>query len=277
MTTNTIQTFIIPEQIGTGFIRSVAIDGKSYFVGKDIAEALGYKDTDGALRKHVDAEDKLTRQFDGSGQSRNMTIINESGMYSLILSSKLESAKRFKRWVTSEVLPTIRRTGMYAVDELISNPDLAIQAFTALKAEREKVRELQLTTAIQKQQISELQPKASYYDVVLNCKDLVSVSVIAKDYGKTACWLNRYLKEKDVQFKQGNIWLLKKKYAERGYTMTKTHTHNGNDGQQPAKVHTYWTQSGRLFIYHMLKADGVLPIVERKENQHDNANKHNPD
>lgn len=92
MTTNTIQTFIIPEQIGTGFIRSVAIDGKSYFVGKDIAEALGYKDTDGALRKHVDAEDKLTRQFDGSGQSRNMTIINESGMYSLILSSKLESA-----------------------------------------------------------------------------------------------------------------------------------------------------------------------------------------
>lgn len=96
-----------------GNMRMLMIDDEPWFVGKDVAKALGYEDTDQALRKHVDNEDKLTRQIDGSGQPRNMTIINESGLYSLIFGSKLESAKRFKRWVTSEVLPTIRRTGRY--------------------------------------------------------------------------------------------------------------------------------------------------------------------
>ena len=94
-------------------IRTLEIDGKPYFVGKDVAQILGYKDTSDALKKHVDEEDKLTRRFADSGQNREMYIVNESGLYSLILSSKLESAKRFKRWVTSEVLPSIRRSGGY--------------------------------------------------------------------------------------------------------------------------------------------------------------------
>ncbi len=96
-----------------GNIRELEIDGEPWFVGKDIAVALGYNDTDQALRKHVDSEDKLTRQFNGSGQKRSMAIINESGLYSLIFGSKLESAKRFKHWVTSEVLPSIRKSGTY--------------------------------------------------------------------------------------------------------------------------------------------------------------------
>lgn len=97
-----------------GTVRTLLIDGEPWAVGKDVATALGYKDTNQALRKHVDEEDKLTRQFNGSGQSRDMYIINESGLYSLILSSKLPGAKKFKRWITSEVLPAIRRTGKYA-------------------------------------------------------------------------------------------------------------------------------------------------------------------
>lgn len=109
---NEMQTFNNDE---FGTIRSLIIDGEPWFVGKDIAKVLGYSDTDQALRKHVDGEDKLTRRFDGSGQSRNMTIINESGLYSLILSSKLPSAKKFKRWVTSEVLPAIHKTGTYTI------------------------------------------------------------------------------------------------------------------------------------------------------------------
>ena len=100
-----------------GNLRSVEIDGDPWFVGKDVAEALGYTDTNQAIRKHVDDEDKLSRRFDGSGQRREMTIINESGLYSLILSSKLPSAKRFKHWVTSEVLPAIRKHGAYMTDE----------------------------------------------------------------------------------------------------------------------------------------------------------------
>ena len=96
-----------------GSIRTVTINGEPWFVGKDVAVALGYKDTSDALKKHVDSEDKLTRQFADSGQNREMYVINESGMYALIFGSKLESAKRFKHWVTSEVLPAIRKTGKY--------------------------------------------------------------------------------------------------------------------------------------------------------------------
>ena len=126
--------------------------------------------------------------------------------------------------------------------------------------------QLETTVKVQEQQIAELKPKASYYDVVLNCKDLVSTSVIAKDFGKSAIWLNQYLHDKGVQYKQGGkngIWLLYQKYAEQGYTGTKTNPYNGSDGQQHTRVHTYWTQKGRLFIYDMLKNDGILPKVEQ--------------
>ena len=119
--------------------------------------------------------------------------------------------------------------------------------------------------AIQNQQIIEMKPKASYYDVVLNCKDLISTSAIAKDYGKSAIWMNRYLHEKGIQFKQGDIWLLYQKYAEKGYTSTKTHSYLGSKGETRTKVHTYWTQKGRLFIYDLLKANGILPQIEMEE------------
>ena len=177
----------------------------------------------------------------------------------------MPNAKKFKHWVTADVLPAIRKTGMYATEELLENPDLAIQAFTALKLEREKNKKLNTTVKVQEQQIMELQPKASYYDLVLNCPDLLSVTVIAKDYGKSAKWLNNFLKEHKIQFKQGGIWLVYKEYAEKGYTSTKTHTVNGNDGKQHSKVNTYWTQKGRLFIYALLKNEGILPIMEQEQ------------
>lgn len=124
-------------------------------------------------------------------------------------------------------------------------------------------QELVEVIAVKDQQIAEMQPKASYYDLVLNCKDLVSISVIAKDYGWSAKKMNQYLHEKKVQYKKGKIWLLYQKYAEKGYTSTKTQTYAGNDGNTHTSVHTYWTQAGRLFIYDLLKADGVLPTIER--------------
>lgn len=120
------------------------------------------------------------------------------------------------------------------------------------------------TTAVQAQQIAEMKPKASYYDVVLACKDLLSITKIAKDYGWSAKKMNEWLKEKHIQFRQGDIWLLYQKYAERGYTSTKTHVHPGRDGKPHTTVHTYWTQAGRLFIYQMMKADGHLPTMEQE-------------
>lgn len=249
-----------------GSVRSTMINGEPYFVGKDVAEILGYKDTSDAMRRHVDEEDKLTRCFTDSGQSREMYIINESGLYSLILSSKLPAAKRFKRWVTSEVLPAIRRHGLYAVDDMLNNPDALIEALQAYKAERMQRLALEAENAVQKQQLIEMQPKASYYDVVLNSPDLVSITEIAKDYGWSGRRMNEHLHGKGIQFKQGDrIWLLYQKYAEKGYTSTKTHTYPASDGNIHTKVHTYWTQKGRLFIYDLLKADGILPLIEQED------------
>ena len=260
---NEIKIFDNPE---FGKVRTMEINGEPYFVGKDVAIILGYAKPENAIANHVDTEDKTLTPIQGgcSTGSQNTTIINESGLYSLILSSKLPKAKEFKRWVTSEVLPSIRKHGAYAVDELLNDPEFAIKTFTALKEERAKNRQLTDTVAIQNQQIAELQPKASYYDVVLNCKDVISISKISKDYGKSAQWLNEYLHKKKVQFKQGDIWLLYEKYADKGYTHSRTHIINGKGGKPEPKMHTYWTQKGRLFIYDLLKSDGIVPLIERE-------------
>ncbi len=134
----------------------------------------------------------------------------------------------------------------------------------ALKIADKKIMLLQDENAQQKQIIAELNPKASYYDVVLQTKDAISTSQIAKDYGKSAKWLNDLLHTLSVQFKQGGVWLLYEKYADKGYTRSRTHTYSGDDGMQHSKLHTYWTQKGRLFIYELLKSHGILPLVEQK-------------
>ena len=253
-----------------GSIRTTTINGEPYFVGRDIAEILGYSNTKDAISTHVDEEDRTVIQRSENTTleipNRGLTVINESGLYSLILSSKMPNAKKFKHWVTSEVLPAIRKHGVFAVDEVLANPDVLINALMELKKEREEKSALQQIVAIQNQQIIEMKPKASYYDVVLNCKDLVAISVIAKDYGWTANHMNQYFHEKGIQFKQGKkIWLLYKEYAEMGLTSTKTHTYSGSDGSAHSKPHTYWTQKGRLFIYDLLKKDGILPIMEQED------------
>lgn len=135
----------------------------------------------------------------------------------------------------------------------------------ALQIANQEIKSLRLTNAVQQQQIAELNPKATYYDLVLQCSDLVSATVIAKDYGKSAKWLNKILADNKVQFRQGGIWVLYKKYAEKGYTQTKTDTYVDHNGISHTKPHTHWTQKGRLFIYEFLKGLGYLPIVERQQ------------
>ena len=248
-----------------GSVRTVNVNNEVIFVGKDVAEILGYAKPLNALYAHVDQDDSLKQGLtDNLGRNQETILINESGLYSLILSSKLPTAKKFKHWVTAEVLPSIRKHGLYAVDEVLSNPDVLINALTQLKAERAKNASLSQTIAVQNQQISEMQSKASYYDVILNCKELLAISVIAKDYGWSACKLNSYLNKKGIQFKQGEIWLLYQSYAGKGYTSTKTHSYPGNDGDIHSKVQTYWTQKGRLFIYELLKSDNILPLIEQE-------------
>lgn len=243
-------------------VRTVTVNNEPWWVLTDVCKVLELSNAT-KVAQRLEEDERSNFKLGRQGEA---TIINESGLYSVILRSDKPQAKPFRKWVTSDVLPSIRKTGMYATDELLNNPDLAIKAFTALKEEREKTKALTETVAIQQQQILELKPKASYYDVVLNCKDLLSTTEIAKDYGKSARWLNELLHELKVQFKQGNkIWLLYQKYANKGYTSTKTQTYNGNDGEVHTKVHTYWTQKGRLFIYGLLKAKDILPLIEQEK------------
>lgn len=152
-----------------GKVRALEIDGKPYFVGKDVAQILGYKDTSDALKKHVDEEDKLTRRFADSGQNREMYIVNESGLYSLVLSSKLESAKRFKRWVTSEVLPSIRQTGGYQMTMPHGKELLALA-----------VLEAQKTIEAQNKDIERMKPKEIFADAVAASSTAILIGELAK-------------------------------------------------------------------------------------------------
>lgn len=250
-----------------GEVRTVEIGGEPWFVGKDVAEVLGYTDLAHAVLDHVDEDDRMNSKTQGQidldlGQ-RGGWIINESGLYSLILSSKMPNAKKFKHWVTSEVLPSIRKHGLYATDELLNNPDLIIQMATKLKEEREVRKALEIESKIKDQQIAELQPKATYYDLILQCKDLLSMTEIAKDYGKSAKGMNSMLNDFGIQYKQGGVWFLYAKYQDKGYTQTKTQNYNRPDGTQGSRVHMYWTQKGRLFLYDLLKSEGILPMVEQ--------------
>ena len=247
-----------------GSIRTLDINGEPWFVGKDVAEALGYSNTRDALAKHVDEEDKNSVAIhDGIPGNPNQTIINESGVYSLVFSSKLPTAKKFKHWVTSEVLPAIRKHGVFVMDDIINNTDALIEALQAFKAEKIRRQALEVENAIQRQQIAEMEPKVSYYDKVLQSPDPVKTSIIAKDYGYSAKNFNQLLKDLKVQYKQGDIWLLYQKYAGNGYTQTKTYAYDDKvHGCTGTSCWTHWTQKGRLFLYDLLKANGILPTIE---------------
>ena len=260
-----MQELKIFENAEFGAVRALEIDGAPWFVGKDVTDILGYQNPSEALSDHVDDEDKLNSKTLSSLGQRGGWLINESGLYSLVLSSKLPAAKAFKRWVTSEVLPTIRRHGLYAIDDIIADPDLGIRALLALKAEREARKALEVENKVKDQQIAELKPKASYYDLILQCPSLLSVTEIAKDYGLSAKALNKMLHDLGVQFNQSGVWFLYSKYQSYGYTQTKTQNYNRPDGTQGARTHMYWTQKGRLFLYDLLKRRGVLPMIERTE------------
>jgi prophage antirepressor-like protein len=242
-------------------IRALTIEEKPYFVGKDVVDILGYRNGSRDINRHVDEEDRRkTMIFDGN-QDKETIIINESGLYSLILASKLPDAKKFKRWVTSEVLPTIRKHGAYMtpakIEEVLTDPDTIIHLATQLKQEREG-------RLIAEQRVNELTPKADYCDKVLADKSLVTITQIAKDYGMSGRALNATLHDLGVIYKQGETWFLYAKYQKTGWTHSETIMVDKKDGTQKAVLNTKWTQKGRLGLYELLKAHGILPLIERE-------------
>lgn len=246
---NTPQIF----NFGQQEVRTVLLNDEPYFVGKDVAEILGYERADNAVRNHVDEEDRLMHRISASGQNRNMTIINESGLYSLILKSKLPSAKKFKRWVTSEVLPAIRKTGSY------SNVPKSFAQALRLAADLEEKNQLL------EQQIAEYEPKISYLDTILSSTDTVATSQIAADYGMSAIALNKLLNKLGVQHKVSGQWLLYRKHMNQGYTKSHTSEIAKADGGVKVVMNTKWTQKGRVFIYNLLIAEGYYPQMDLEE------------
>lgn len=258
------------ENADFGTIRTATDEasGKVLFCGKDVAEALGYKETAKAIREHCKGVSEMDTPTKGGIQK--MKFISEGDLYRLITHSKLPSAEKFERWVFDEVLPTIHKHGVYmteqTIEKALASPDFLIQLATQLKTAQEQRKQLELVTKVQKQQIAELQPKADYCDSILSCQGVMPINIIAKDYGKSAIWLNQHLHAKGVQYSMDGVWVLYQKYANKGYTVTKTVPYtNPYTGLKEFNVHTYWTQKGRLFIYDLLKADGILPLIERSD------------
>ena len=269
---NDIQVFS-NEKFGT--VRGTMIDGEPWFVGKDVALGLMYTNPQKAVRDHVAEEDRTVNDsFTVNGTAA--TLINESGVYALIFGSKMDKAKEYKHWVTSEVLPTIRKTGGYVHNSevFIQNylpfaDDTTKQLFRltldVVDKQNKQIASQQKEIAEKSSVIEEMTPKATYYDLVINSPDPTATTIIAKDYGKSATWLNRFLNEKGVQFRQGKTWVLYQPYANEGYAQTKTYVYSGKaNADKHVSINTFWTQKGRMFIYGLLKDTGILPIVERE-------------
>lgn len=246
-----------------GEIRTAEINNKPYFCGSDIAKALGYANANDAVNRHCRAIVKHDTPICGKIQAIN--FISEGDVYRLITHSKLSSAEKFESWVFDEVLPSIRKHGMYATDELLGNPDLLIQVATALKEEREKNVKLQTEVRVKDQLIGELKPKADYVDTILQNKGLVTITQIAKDYGMSGQAMNELLHTLKVQYKQSGQWLLYSKYQGMGYTHSETVDIKHKDGTLDVRMNTKWTQKGRLFLYELLKSNGFLPVIEQQK------------
>lgn len=244
-----------------GTVRTIERNGEPWFVGKDVAAALGYKDPTKAARERVDEEDRGVAKIDTPSGEQEMTVINESGLYSLVLSSKLPSAKKFKRWVTSEVLPSIRKTGAYAV------PKDYPSALRALADAEEQKMKLLAENQRQAQAIADFEPIRQYVDEILESPSAMATSQVAADYNLSAKALNKILFDAGIQHSVNGQWILYKRHMGKGYTRSRTIPIVRSDGSRDAKILTQWTQKGRLLIHEILTARGITTVMDRGEGQ----------
>ncbi|MEG0250236.1 MAG: phage antirepressor [Peptostreptococcus sp.] len=246
-----------------GEIRVLEKDGAPWFVATDICKSLELSNATVA----VNGLDEDERSKFNLGRQGESNIVNEYGLYNLILSSRKKSAKEFKRWITHEVIPSIRKHGAYmtenALEEALTSPDFLIKLATQLKEEKESNKKLVVENKIKDQQIAELKPSADYTDRILKNNGLVTISQIAKDYGMAGRSMNEKLHQLKVQYKQSGQWLLYAKYQNKGYTHSETIDLPLEDGSTKIVMNTKWTQKGRLFLYEKLRENGIYPRIEQ--------------
>lgn len=249
------------EQFGS--VRTILIDGQPWFVGKDVASALGYTNPLKALRDHIDEEDKGVNKTFTPGGKQNITFINESGVYSLIFSSKLETARQFKRWVTSEVLPSIRKYGMYATEQTIDNvlngTEEAEKLFIQLKEEKLRTRELENENMRLVEENDSLAEVVDFINMYDDESDLLNVSDIAIAYQMSAIEFNRLLCILGIQHRAYGTWMIAPEYENCGYVRTDKRPTFYGEG---FFIHTRWTHKGAAFLYNRLKENGILPVFD---------------
>jgi prophage antirepressor-like protein len=227
-----------------GAIRTMKDErGEPWFCAKDVCDALGYDQTHKAVKRHVEEGDGTKRPTPTTSGIQQMLFINESGLYSLILSSKLESARRFKHWVTSEVLPSIRKQGGY----MVVRPDESDEVIVA-----RALQIMQATLQRRDEEIARLKPKADYADQVLDSVSCLTTTQVAKGMGMTAMELNRILCQKGIQYGQSGQYLLYASYARQGLAQNRTRTFLDLFGTVHTTSQLVWTEKGREFIHKLL-------------------------
>lgn len=249
-------------------VRTVQRDGEPWFVLRDVCQVLDIshvKDTADRLDRD---EVGQTEVIDSLGRKQTATIINESGLYNVILRSDKPEAKPFRKWVTSDVLPAIRKYGFYGtpatIDAILWDPDFGIRLLSEYKAEKERNKALAAENEAQKQIIADYEPKVQYVDKILSSKGTLTVKQIAADYDMTAQELNKILHEERIQYKVNDQWILYKEHMGMGYTKSNPVPIVRSDGRDDFKLSTKWTQKGRLFIHELLKKRGIIAVIDRK-------------
>lgn len=262
-----LQIFNNPE---FGKIRVTGTPENPLFCLADVCKALEIGNPSDVKNRLSDGVVSIEVITDSLGRKQNAMFVNEDGLYDVILDSRKPEARRFRKWVTSEVLPSIRKYGVYATKDaaeyFLQNPEQAAKVFMELATERKEKARLVEENAILAQQVFEMTPKANYYDLILQCKHAIPVTIIAKDYGMSPKKFNQLLHKLGIQYKVGGTWVLYSCYENRGWTATKTHSYTHKSTNiSDAAVHTYWTQQGRQALYELLKHKGYLPLIELNE------------
>ena len=231
-------------------------NGKEYFPAKEVAIILGYKDPLKAISTHCKEKGWVIRPVLSNGGKQDKKFIDEGNLYRLIVKSKLPQAEKFEKWVFEEVLPTIRKTGMYFTEDvwnsIMENPVELGKMIIEYGKVREENKKLNITLEEQKSVIE-------FTDNVLLSENVVTTTVIVKQYGMSARKFNKLLNELGIQYKQSNQWLLYSKYQEKGYTQSVTYA---DEDTEFTKLNTKWTQKGRKFLYEKLRDNDIVPINE---------------
>lgn len=274
-----IQIFSNPQ---FGEIRTAGTADNPMFCLADVCSAIGIANARN-VKTRLDEDDvRLVDTTDNLGRAQQVTFVTESGLYDVIIRSDSESAKPFRKWVTGEVLPSIRKTGGYiAATNDMTDEEIMAKALLVAQStiERRDQRIKELETANKQQQvrleqascqisemskdINVMKPKAEYYDMILNNKSTVLTTSIAQDYGMTAIAFNKVLSDLGIQRKVAGQWILYTQYIKKGYMQSKPITIIRRSGMKEVKYNSEWTQAGRIFLYGILKKNGILPMIER--------------